>query len=225
MSTPKKILVATAMTTITFGLSFLVSYFVRKSGQVPRPPSAERAGEAGAPGAAAAHEDPAAAFQPHPREQQLAKLIRQLKDKEEDYKRKDRQLELRHKRLNIAMEELRRQAQELENVRLRVATLLPQMESAIKTLQKTRLVIRKEEEANLQTMAETCNRMSPELAAGIFLEMARHREPERKQRGAKILSLMSDRTSAKVLQSLKSDVAVEYMDLMRRISKPEAQGG
>lgn len=222
MSILKKALIATALTIITFGLSFLVSYFVRKSGQVPPASSARQAGAGGAGGA---HEDPAAAFQPHPREQELAKLVRQLKDKQEDYKAKERQIEIRQKRLTIAMEELRRQAQELENVRLRVATLLPQMESAIKTLEKTRLVIRKEEEANLKTMAETCNRMSPELAAGIFLEMARHREPERRHRGAKILSLMSDRTSAKVLQSLKPDVAVEYMDLMRRISKPEAQGG
>lgn len=133
--------------------------------------------------------------------QQLKVLINEVRDKIEQYNRKLRNLEEREQRIQIAQQTLSSDVDKLEGLRVELASSVAQLKQQRDTLEKRRIAIAKDEEANLAALAAAYDKMDSASAAKILTSMSQTKNNSHDD-AVKILYYMTDRTKGNLLAEL-----------------------
>jgi len=141
-------------------------------------------------------------------EKQLKSLVYEVREKMREYDTKLQDMEQREQRLQITEDTLKKDIEELTNLRTELATTVASVKEQRDKLLKTRLEIEQVEKSNLTTISATYDKMDAASAGKILTSMC----ASRTQSGAvaagsvddavKILYYMSERSKAKVLAEL-----------------------
>jgi flagellar motility protein MotE (MotC chaperone) len=207
------IIVMAALGVVSFVVSFLLSGWLGDSPQ---------SAQAGTEDAAAQQQELdlpelAAAAPAPPQVKELDELIREMRLRMAEYSKKDKQLQQREKRLQLAQELLKKQATELESLRMELSTPLTRLKEAQAELQQSRVSIAKQEEANLKKTAAIYEKMDPASGSEYLTEMCANKQ---EQDVVKILYLMSERSAAKVLAEMTdTSLAARLTEMMKRIQQ------
>lgn len=212
----KKLIVLVGLIAVSFGVSFALTSMLSKP--APQPASAEQAGKGPAPeGVLPGGIQISAVEAMRPKEQQLQELVQEMRLKSSEYRTKLRQLKDREKRLEIAQGLLAQEAENLENLRLKLVAQLPLLKEAKAELIQTRIRIGRAESGNLERLAKTYEKMDPAAGSEILAKMVSH---EQEEDAVKILFFMSERSSAKLLAEITDkDLAARLCEKMKKIEK------
>lgn len=143
-------------------------------------------------------------------EKELKGLVFEVREKMEEYNNKIQNLTLREQRLQRTQEALKQDIQNLNNLRVELATIVADIKSERDKLLKSRLEIAETEKENLVLIAATYDKMDASSASKILVSMC----TSQKQPGVidaqssgfdeavKILYYMTERTKAKLLAEL-----------------------
>jgi len=210
----KKLIIITAAGLVSFAGAFAAAWFTNPT-TAPPPTSAEVAGllageQTGislpAPTAAAYSE--ADAFTKQRKtitEKQLKDLVYQVREKMQEYNRKLQTLELQEQRLQIAQDSLKNDIENLNKLRVELASIVAGIKSERDMLLNSRVKIAQAEKANLTKIAATYDRMDPEAAAKILTNMSQMqtgRADRNFDDAVKILNYMTERTKAKLIAAI-----------------------
>ena len=157
-----------------------------------------------------------------PREKQLEELVRDVRVKRAEWHRRKLALDQREKRIRMQQELLKKDAEELESLRVRLVGPLTRLKEAKAELLLTSSQITALEQKNLKKMAKVYDKMDPESCAQIFLAKCKSQKDEDV---AKILFYMSERSHAKVLAAMaKADpgAADKVTDWLKRMKEEKA---
>jgi len=146
-------------------------------------------------------------------EKQLKTLVFEIRGKMEEYNEKLKNLTLREQRLQTTQETLKKDIQDLKNLRIELATIVADIKSEHDKLLKSRLEIARTERENLALIAATYDKMDASSASKILVSMCTsERQPDvidvqssGFDEAVKILYYMTDRTKAKLLAELTTD--------------------
>lgn len=134
-------------------------------------------------------------------EKQLKSLVYEVREKIQEYDHKLQGLEIREQRLQTAQETLRTDIEELNNLRIELASTVARLKSEQDKLLKSRVEIAKTEKNNLISIAATYDKMDS-ASAGIILTNMSQAQNNNSDDAVKILHYMSERTKAKILASI-----------------------
>lgn len=212
----KKLIVLVGLIAVSFGVSFALTSMLSKP--APQPASADEAGKGPAPeGVLPGGIQIGAVEAMRPKEQQLQELVQEMRLKSSEYRTKLRKLKDREKRLEITQGLLTQEAQDLENLRLKLVAQLPLLKEAKAELIQTRIRIGRAESGNLERLAKTYEKMDPTAGSEILAKMVTH---EQEEDAVKILFFMSERSSAKLLAEITDkDLAARLCEKMKKIEK------
>ena len=141
-------------------------------------------------------------------EKQLKSLIHEVREKIRVYEGKMKELELREERLAVTQETLKKDIDELNRLRVELASLVSNLKEQRSRLMETKAQISQNEKSNLAAIAATYDKMDPTSASQIISSMCeKQMETGRIQGGTiddavKILFYMTERTKAKLLAEM-----------------------
>jgi flagellar motility protein MotE (MotC chaperone) len=144
-------------------------------------------------------------------EKQLKGLVYEVREKIREYNGKLDGLKVREQRLQIAQDTLKKDIEELSNLRIELATMVASLQERWDRLLKTRVKIAQAEKVNLVSIAATYDKMDAASASKILTNIcasSRERAGGFDSRDSglddavKILYYMSERTKAKLLAEL-----------------------
>ncbi|MCK4625571.1 MAG: hypothetical protein KAV00_09700 [Phycisphaerae bacterium] len=133
------------------------------------------------------------------REAELTGLIREVRLKIRDCRKKTDDLEKREKRVRIAGEMLKKQAEELEALRMQLVSPLTRIREAIAELESTRVRIAKTEQSNMKRIATMCEKMDSANGSQMLIGMCQNNQEDD---AVKILYYMSERSAGKLLAEI-----------------------
>jgi hypothetical protein len=145
------------------------------------------------------------------KERQLKGLIYEVREKMREYDNKLQSLEVREQRLQTAHDIIKKDIEELNNLRVELVSIVAGLKTEREKLLKSRVQIAEAEKSNLISMAATYDKMDPVSAGKILTNMcatARMKNGEFGERGTslddavRILHYMTERTKAKLLAEL-----------------------
>ena len=210
----KKLIIIAAAGLVSFAGAFAVAWFTNPT-TAPPPASAEVAGlRAGAqtgisqPAPTAAPDSEADAVKKQRKtitEKQLKDLVYQVREKMQEYNRKLQTLELQEQRLQIAQDSLKNDIENLNKLRVELASIVAGIKSERDMLLNSRVKIAQAEKANLTKIAATYDKMDPEAAAKILTNMSQTqtgRGDRNFDDAVKILNYMTERTKAKLIAAI-----------------------
>jgi len=205
----KKLIITIAAGLVSFGGMFALAWLTGKTPAATKAqqPIASSAGksEEKLPSPQALAEIPDGATQERMRrsmtEKQLKNLVYEVRERIQEYEDKLRDLRSREQQLQTAHNELKKDIDDLNNLRVELVSTIAGLKEERDRLEKTRIEIEKTEQTNLISMAATYDKMDPASASTILTNMAKV------QSGApndaiKILHYMGDRTKANLLAEL-----------------------
>lgn len=134
---------------------------------------------------------------------QLKNLVGEVREKIQEYEDKLQGLRSRGQQLETAHSELKKDIENLNNLRIELASTIAGLKEEHAKLQKTRIEIEKTEQVNLMAIAATYDKMDPASASTILTNMAQVRDGNSND-AIKILHYMGDRTKANVLAELSN---------------------
>lgn len=138
-------------------------------------------------------------------EKQLKSLIYDIQGKMQEYNDKLQSLAVREQRLQIAHNLIASDIEELNNLRVELASTVARLRSERDRLHKSRAEIAQAEKVNLVSIAAAYDRMDAASASKILTnmsKMASDRGGTNLDDAVKILHYMAERTKAKVLAEL-----------------------
>ena len=143
-------------------------------------------------------------------EKQLKNLVFEVREKVQEYHDKLQNLGLREQRLQRAQDALKEDIQNLDNLRIELATIVADIKSERDKLLKSRLEIAQTEKDNLVLIAAAYDKMEASSASKILMSMCTSQTQPGKvdsqssgfEEAAKILYYMTERTKAKLLAEL-----------------------
>jgi flagellar motility protein MotE (MotC chaperone) len=143
-------------------------------------------------------------------EKQLKNLVFEVREKVHEYDDKLHNLTVREQRLQRTQDTLKEDIQNLNNLRIELATIVADIKSERDKLLKTRLEVAQAEKSNLVLIAATYDKMDASSASKILVSMCTSQTQPGKidsqSRGfdeaVKILYYMTERTTAKLLAEL-----------------------
>ncbi len=143
-------------------------------------------------------------------EKQLRNLVFEVREKVNEYDDKLQNLALREQRLQRAQDTLKEDIQNLNNLRIELATIVADIKGERDKLLKTRLEVTETEKSNLVLIAATYDKMDASSASKILVSLCTSQTQPGKidsqSRGfdeaVKILYYMTERTTAKLLAEL-----------------------
>ena len=210
----KKLIIMTAAGLVSFVGAFAVAWFTNPT-TAPPPASAEVAGQLAGeqtdiilPAPTATADSEADAFTKQRKtitEKQLKDLVYQVREKMQEYNRKLQTLELREQRLQIAQDSLKNDIENLNKLRVELASIVAGIKSERDMLLNNRVKIAQAEKANLTKIAATYDKMDPEAAAKILTNMSQMqtgRADRNFDDAVKILNYMTERTKAKLIAAI-----------------------
>ena len=212
----KRIIIMAAAGLLSFGGAFLAAKFTKSTHVTASEPNqaavATEAGDLKTAQATADAPDAVGLSDSDMRktitEKQLKSLVYEVREKMREYDTKLQDMEQREQRLQITEDTLKKDIEELTNLRTELATTVASVKEQRDKLLKTRLEIEQVEKSNLTTISATYDKMDAASAGKILASMC----ASRAQSGAvaagsvddavKILYYMSERSKAKVLAEL-----------------------
>jgi peptidoglycan hydrolase CwlO-like protein len=210
----KKLIIITAAGLVSFVGAFAAAWFTNPT-TAPPPASAEVAGQLAGeqtgiilPAPTAAADSEADAFTKQRKtitEKQLKDLVYQVREKMQEYNRKLQTLELREQRLQIAQDSLKNDIENLNKLRVELASIVAGIKSERDMLLNSRVKIAQAEKVNLTKIAATYDKMDPEAAAKILTNMSQMqtgRADRNFDDAVKILNYMTERTKAKLIAAI-----------------------
>lgn len=142
-------------------------------------------------------------------EKQLKDLIYDIQEKIKEYNDKLQDLELREQRLQIAQGTIKKDIENLNNLRIELASTVASLKEQRDKLLKSRVEIAEAEKANLVKIAATYDKMDSSSASKILTNMCKSQIQSGVPDGGsnmddavKILHYMTERTKAKLLSEL-----------------------
>jgi flagellar motility protein MotE (MotC chaperone) len=146
-------------------------------------------------------------------EKHLESLIIDVREKMQDYNNKLQSIGTQEQRLQMSQEVLKKDIENLNNLRVELASMTAGLKEERDKLLKSRLEIAKTEKTNLVSIAAAYDKMDASSASKILSNMCASSGPQKeigdvKRVGSnfddavKILHYMSERTKAKVLAEM-----------------------
>jgi predicted RNase H-like nuclease (RuvC/YqgF family) len=129
-------------------------------------------------------------------EKQLQSLIYDVREKIEEYENKERQLELREERIQVANEQLEKDVKELDELHMNLQATLASLKQQQANLEATVTRIDALEKENWQMIAKRYDKMDISYASKIIINMVKNNQLDD---AVKILYYMSERPSGKLL--------------------------
>jgi flagellar motility protein MotE (MotC chaperone) len=217
MKIKKVAIVLVLLGLVSFGASFGVSALLKPSHQQAGGPSTQPAERARADLAVASLLGGGGSESVRLKESQLDELAKQIGQKMADLSRREARLDEREKRLAMAEDVLRKEAQDLDNYRVQLVAPLTRVKEAQAELEKLQLKIAAEQKVNLKKTAAIYEKMESAAAANILKTMSDNRQEDD---AVKILHFMSERSAAKVLGELTDKaLAARLTEKLKRISE------
>jgi len=214
----KKLIITIAAGLLSFGGTFAVAWLTGKtpaSTQAQQPAASPDQPEEYLPGSETRREAPLAGLAPISDEatqeqmrrtmtgRQLKGLVFEVREKIQEYDDKLQGLKSREQQLETAHSELKKDIDDLNNLRTELASTVASLKEEHAKLQKTRIEIEKTEQANLIAIAATYDKMDPASAGTILTNMSKAQTGSPND-AVKILYYMGDRTKANVLAELSN---------------------
>ena len=143
-------------------------------------------------------------------EKQLKNLVYEVQEKSKEYNDKLRSLQMREQRLQMAQETLTKDTENLNNLRIELASIVASLKSERDKLTKSRVEIAQAEKVNLVKIAAAYDKMDAASASKILTNMCKSqaqsagpgRADSNMDDAIKILHYMSERTKANLLAEL-----------------------
>ncbi len=130
---------------------------------------------------------------------ELTELIREVRLKISDCRKKTDELEKREKRVRIAEGVLKKQAEELEALRIQLVSPVTRIRETIAELGSTRVQIAKTEQSNMKRIATMCEKMDSTSSSQMITGMCKNNQEDD---AVKILYYMSERSAGKLLSEI-----------------------
>ena len=142
-------------------------------------------------------------------EKQLKSLVYEVREKKREYDNKLQSLEVREQRLQVVQDVLKKDIEDLSNLRIELASIIASLKEERDNLLKGRIKIADAEKANLVTIAAAYDKMEVTSAGKILNSMCMGQMQGGVDSGGssfdeavKILHYMTERTKAKLLAEL-----------------------
>jgi hypothetical protein len=143
-------------------------------------------------------------------EDQLENLAYEIREKMQEYNDKLKALEVQEQRLRLSQETLKRDIEELNNLRVELASIVAGLKEQRDKLMKSKLEVAQAEKANLVAIAAAYDKMDSASASKILISMCGGEAAGGRGVGAgetiddavKILNYMTERPKAKLLAEL-----------------------
>ena len=143
-------------------------------------------------------------------EKQLKSLVYEVREKKREYDNKLQSLEGREQRLQVVQDVLKKDSEDLNNLRIELASIIAALKEERDNLLKGRIKIADAEKANLVTIAAAYDKMEVTSAGKILNTMCVDQMQGGKidsggsgfDEAVKILHYMTERTKAKLLAEL-----------------------
>ena len=144
-------------------------------------------------------------------EKRLKNLVFEVREKMQEYNNKLQALQLQEQRLQDAQDTLKKDIENLNNLRVELASITAGLKEQRDKLRRTRIEIAQAEKANMVSMAATYDKMDPTSASKILTNMCTKQIQSGGGVGwavsslddaVKILHYMTERNKAKVLAEL-----------------------
>lgn len=164
-------------------------------------------------------------------ERQLKNLVQDVRGKMQEYNSKLQDLAVQEQRLQIAQDVLKKDIENLNNLRIELTSIIANIKSERDRLLKSRLEIAQAEKTNLVSIAATYDKMEASSASKIMTNMCLIPDPNQAQgRGdsrlagsfddaVKILYYMTERTKAKLLAELATSEPALSAALCQRLKQ------
>jgi flagellar motility protein MotE (MotC chaperone) len=166
-------------------------------------------------------------------EKQLESLIIDVREKMQDYNNKLQSIGTQEQRLQMSQEVLKKDIENLNNLRVELASMTAGLKEERDKLLKSRLEIAKTEKTNLVSIAAAYDKMDASSASKILSNMCASSGPQKeigdvKRVGSnfddavKILHYMSERTKAKVLAEMVNSepkLAATFCERLKQIAE------
>jgi flagellar motility protein MotE (MotC chaperone) len=209
----KLILILAGLGVVAFGAAFFVSrqFGTTKSAQaVTAATTAEASAEAAKPAEGGADV-------PRLEEKHLYELIKEVRQKVGECEKREASIAEQEKRVQISHQVLEKEAQDLEALRIRLASAASRSKEAQAELEKTRIAIDKEEVANLKRVAGVYDKMDATAAGRIIEGLCANQQDTD---AARILHFMTDRSVAKLLAEITDkNLASRLVESLKRIKE------
>jgi chromosome segregation ATPase len=160
-------------------------------------------------------------------EKQLKSLVYEVREKIQQYNKKLNNIKLREQRLQTAHDMLKKDAENLDNMQVELASIIATLKSKRNELLKTRIEIEQAEKGNLMSIAATYDKMDAASASKILSNMCANQKKDNTiiaddglDDAVKILHYMTERTKAKVLAELvntKPELAAIFCKRLKQI--------
>jgi flagellar motility protein MotE (MotC chaperone) len=207
----KKLIIITAVAGIvSFGGMFAAAWFLKKPVEVPLEASIAQSPDDGAeqiglekpalPAPQASVSGKSVTSQTMS-DKELKNLIYEVREKIADYNGRLESLKIREDRIAKSQEMIKGDIEELEGLRVELASTVLSIKDEQDKLLKNRVNIEAKEEENLISIATTYDKMDAESAAKILTNMNQV-ENDSANDAIKILHYMSERTKADVLAAI-----------------------
>jgi flagellar motility protein MotE (MotC chaperone) len=134
-------------------------------------------------------------------EKQLKSLVYEVREKIQEYDSKLKDLKVHEQRLQEVEDMLKKDVEQLDNLRVELASTVVHLKTERDKLLKSRVEIAKKEKNNLMSIAATYDKMDSEAAGKILVKMNQAQNDSAND-AVKILFYMSERAKAKVLACL-----------------------
>lgn len=164
-------------------------------------------------------------------EQQLKNLIMDVRGKIQDYNNKLRTLEVRERRLQLTQDMLKKEIENLNSLRIELASAIAGLKSEHDKLLKSRLQVDQTEKTNLISIAAAYDKMNVSGASKILTNMCAAQDTSKMQAieagnvsdsfddAVKILYYMSERTKANLLAELATSEPALAAALCKRLKQ------
>lgn len=211
--TKKKIIIAAALALFSFTAAFLFAWLTAPAPQDPADQTDEQALLADyqadlrlPPPKASAAGPTQTKTRKTMTDKQLKSLIYEVREKILEYDDKLQTLEVREQRLQRAQEMLKEDINDLNNLRVELASVVAGLKEQQEILRQSRVRIAEAERSNLVSMAAAYDKMDPASAGQILTNMSRMQDGRlggtNLDDAVKILHYMTERTKAKLLAEL-----------------------
>ena len=152
-------------------------------------------------------------------EKQLKSLVYEVREKVREYNNKLEGLKVREQRLQMTKGMIKKDIEELNNLRIELASIVAGLKSEQDKLLKSRVEIARTEKSNLVAIAATYDKMDATSASKILTSMSQTRDGSTND-AVKILHYMTDRTKAKLLAELAASepaLAASFCQRLKQI--------
>lgn len=158
-------------------------------------------------------------------EQQLKSLVQDVREKMQEYDDRLQAIAMRERRLQVAHNVLKDDIENLDNLRIEVASAISNLKSERDQLQKSRLEVDQKEKLNMMSLAATYDKMDVTGASKIMTSMCKLEAPDvggnsgSYDDAVKILHYMTERTKAKLLAELATSEPILAAGLCQRLKQ------